>query len=61
MHICLERVYNYKCEFQVLSFIYISCFSRCPLSLKLMTFVLIVSRSCMVCPLSLTQLILNVK
>ncbi|MFS7965681.1 hypothetical protein Hanom_Chr09g00765071 [Helianthus anomalus] len=30
---------------------------RCPLSLKLMGFVLNVSKYCMVCPLSLTQFI----
>ncbi|MFS8030996.1 hypothetical protein Hanom_Chr17g01540551 [Helianthus anomalus] len=30
---------------------------RCPLLLKLMNFVLNVSKSCMVCPLSLTQII----
>ncbi|MFS8017936.1 hypothetical protein Hanom_Chr15g01386201 [Helianthus anomalus] len=46
---------------QVLSFIYIPNFKRCLLFLKLTSFVLIVSKSCMVCPLALTQLNINVK
>ncbi|MFS7938389.1 hypothetical protein Hanom_Chr05g00439121 [Helianthus anomalus] len=32
-------------------------FRRCPLPLKLTSFVLDVSKSCMLCPLSLTQFI----
>ncbi|MFS8023337.1 hypothetical protein Hanom_Chr16g01450291 [Helianthus anomalus] len=43
-------------ELQVLSFIYIPIYRWCPLSLKLTSFVLIVSKSCTVCPLTLTQL-----
>ncbi|MFS7929643.1 hypothetical protein Hanom_Chr04g00334991 [Helianthus anomalus] len=31
--------------------------TRCPLPLNLMSFVLNVSKSCMLCPLSLTQLV----
>ncbi|MFS7914312.1 hypothetical protein Hanom_Chr02g00151911 [Helianthus anomalus] len=50
-----------KSELQVLSFIYIPFCKRCPLSLKLTSFVLFVLKCCMVCPLRLTQLILNVK
>ncbi|MFS7924424.1 hypothetical protein Hanom_Chr03g00272391 [Helianthus anomalus] len=36
-------------------------FRRCPLPLKLMSFVLNVSKSCMLCPFGLTQLNFNVK
>ncbi|MFS7918425.1 hypothetical protein Hanom_Chr03g00200871 [Helianthus anomalus] len=36
-------------------------FRRCPLPLKLMSFVLNVSKSCTLCPLGQTQLIFFVK
>ncbi|MFS7967684.1 hypothetical protein Hanom_Chr09g00788651 [Helianthus anomalus] len=36
-------------------------FRRCPLPLKLMSFVLNVSKSCTLCPLAQTQLIFSVK
>ncbi|MFS7967683.1 hypothetical protein Hanom_Chr09g00788641 [Helianthus anomalus] len=36
-------------------------FKRCPLPLKLISFVLNVLKSCTLCPLGLTQLILSVK
>ncbi|MFS8021403.1 hypothetical protein Hanom_Chr16g01427001 [Helianthus anomalus] len=48
-------------ELQILSFIYIPNCNRCPLPLKLMTFVLSVLKSYMFCPLNLTQLIFMVK
>ncbi|MFS7964466.1 hypothetical protein Hanom_Chr08g00750711 [Helianthus anomalus] len=48
-------------KLQVLSFIFTPNFRRCPLSLKLMTFVLNVSKSCKLCPLTLTQLIIFAK
>ncbi|MFS8001964.1 hypothetical protein Hanom_Chr13g01196511 [Helianthus anomalus] len=43
-------------KLQVLSFIYVTNYRRCPLSLNLTSFVLNVSKSCTLCPLSLTQL-----
>ncbi|MFS8021629.1 hypothetical protein Hanom_Chr16g01429671 [Helianthus anomalus] len=46
---------------QVLSFIYVSNCRRCPLSLKLTSFILNVLKSYMLCPLALTQLLLIVK
>ncbi|MFS7997242.1 hypothetical protein Hanom_Chr12g01139391 [Helianthus anomalus] len=48
-------------KLQVLSFMFVSNFRRCPLSLKLMSFVLNVSKSCTLCPLGQTQLIFPVK
>ncbi|MFS7981659.1 hypothetical protein Hanom_Chr10g00953551 [Helianthus anomalus] len=48
--------YKYMSEFQILFLIFIPNFRRCPLSLKLMSFVLNVLKSCTLCPLSLTQL-----
>ncbi|MFS7950760.1 hypothetical protein Hanom_Chr07g00586991 [Helianthus anomalus] len=44
-------------ELQILSFIFILFCRRCPLSLKLTNFVVNVSKSCTLCPLSLTKLI----
>ncbi|MFS8019831.1 hypothetical protein Hanom_Chr15g01408271 [Helianthus anomalus] len=44
-------------KLQVLSFMFATNFRRCPLPLKLMSFVLNVSKSCMLCPLGQTQLI----
>ncbi|MFS7947047.1 hypothetical protein Hanom_Chr06g00543441 [Helianthus anomalus] len=43
-------------KFQILSFIFVSNFRRFPLSLKFMSFVLNVLKSCTLCPLTLTQL-----
>ncbi|MFS7967486.1 hypothetical protein Hanom_Chr09g00786301 [Helianthus anomalus] len=50
-----------KSKLQVLSFIFVSNFRRCPLPLKLMSFVLSVSKSCTLCPLRQTELIFFVK
>ncbi|MFS7998245.1 hypothetical protein Hanom_Chr12g01151431 [Helianthus anomalus] len=50
-----------KSEFQELSFIFIPNFRRCPLSLKLMSFVLYVSKCSTICPFVLTQLVFFVK
>ncbi|MFS7938005.1 hypothetical protein Hanom_Chr05g00434461 [Helianthus anomalus] len=43
-------------KLQVLSFIYIPFCTRCPLAQNFTSYVLNVSKSCTVCPLSLTQL-----
>ncbi|MFS7957315.1 hypothetical protein Hanom_Chr07g00664911 [Helianthus anomalus] len=43
-------------KLQVLSFIYMSNYRWCPLAQNLTSYVLNVSKSCMLCPLSLTQL-----
>ncbi|MFS7917625.1 hypothetical protein Hanom_Chr03g00191301 [Helianthus anomalus] len=40
---------------------FVSNFKRCPLPLKLLSFVLNVSKSCTLCPLGQTQLIFSVK
>ncbi|MFS7908304.1 hypothetical protein Hanom_Chr01g00081591 [Helianthus anomalus] len=48
---------NIKSKLQVLSFMFVSNCRRCPLPLKLMSFVLNVSKSCTLCPLALTWLI----
>ncbi|MFS7967607.1 hypothetical protein Hanom_Chr09g00787681 [Helianthus anomalus] len=48
-------------KLQVLSFMFVPNFRRCPLPLKLMTFVLNVRKSCTLCPLSQTQLDFLVK
>ncbi|MFS8015393.1 hypothetical protein Hanom_Chr15g01355881 [Helianthus anomalus] len=48
-------------KLQVLSFMYVSNCRRCPLSLKLMSFVLNVCKSCTLCPLWQTQLYFSVK
>ncbi|KAJ0934383.1 hypothetical protein HanRHA438_Chr03g0106791 [Helianthus annuus] len=48
-------------ELQVLSFIFISLCRRCPLCLKLTSFVLYVFKSYTFCPLGLTQLVFSVK
>ncbi|MFS8024075.1 hypothetical protein Hanom_Chr16g01458981 [Helianthus anomalus] len=48
-------------ELQILSFIFIPYCKRCPLSLKLISFVLNVSKYCTLCPLALTQLDIIVK
>ncbi|MFS7931700.1 hypothetical protein Hanom_Chr04g00359051 [Helianthus anomalus] len=47
----------FKSKLQVLSFMVAPNCRWCPLSLKLMSFVLNVSKYCTVCPLSLTQFI----
>ncbi|MFS7951664.1 hypothetical protein Hanom_Chr07g00597771 [Helianthus anomalus] len=51
----------YKTELQILFFIFIASFRRCPLSLKLMSFVLNVSKSCTLYSLAITQIIFSVK
>ncbi|MFS7959428.1 hypothetical protein Hanom_Chr08g00691011 [Helianthus anomalus] len=43
-----------KSKLQVLSFMFTPNCRRCPLAQKLTSFVLYVSESCTVCPLSLT-------
>ncbi|KAM0023013.1 hypothetical protein Hdeb2414_s0023g00634911 [Helianthus debilis subsp. tardiflorus] len=48
-------------KLQVLSFMFLPNFRRCPLLLKLMSFVLNVLKSCTLCPLRQTQLIFFVK
>ncbi|MFS8013433.1 hypothetical protein Hanom_Chr14g01332911 [Helianthus anomalus] len=48
-------------KLQVLSFMFVQNCRRCPLSLKLMSFVLNVCKSCTLCPLGQTQLIFFVK
>ncbi|MFS7911959.1 hypothetical protein Hanom_Chr02g00124151 [Helianthus anomalus] len=48
-------------KLQVLSFVFTSNCRRCPLPLKLIGFVLNVSKSCTLCPLSLTKFIFLVK
>ncbi|MFS7926132.1 hypothetical protein Hanom_Chr04g00293391 [Helianthus anomalus] len=50
------KLVNKKCKLQVLSFVFTPNYKRCPLAQKLISFVLYVSKSCTVCPLSLTQL-----
>ncbi|MFS8001529.1 hypothetical protein Hanom_Chr13g01191431 [Helianthus anomalus] len=50
-----------KSKLQVLSFMFVQNFRRCPLPLKLMSFVLNVSKSCTLCPLGQTQLLFFVK
>ncbi|MFS8009375.1 hypothetical protein Hanom_Chr14g01283981 [Helianthus anomalus] len=50
-----------KNELQILSFIYIPNFRRCPLSLKLTSFYLLFQKSCTVCPFALIKLIFSVK
>ncbi|MFS8021951.1 hypothetical protein Hanom_Chr16g01433541 [Helianthus anomalus] len=54
-------IYKIKSKLQVLSFMFVSNFSRCPLLLKLTSFVLNVSKSYMLCPLGQTQLDFLVK
>ncbi|MFS7930797.1 hypothetical protein Hanom_Chr04g00348501 [Helianthus anomalus] len=49
-------MYKNKSKLQVLSFMFVSNFRRCPLSLKLTSFVLNVSKSYTLCPLGQTQL-----
>ncbi|MFS7969151.1 hypothetical protein Hanom_Chr09g00805821 [Helianthus anomalus] len=44
-------------KLQVLSFMFVPNFRRCPLPLKAMSFVLNVSKSCTLCPLGQIQLI----
>ncbi|MFS8017407.1 hypothetical protein Hanom_Chr15g01380011 [Helianthus anomalus] len=48
---------NTLSKLQVLSFIYVSNCRRCPLPLKLTSFVVKVSKSCTLHPLALTKLI----
>ncbi|MFS7900782.1 hypothetical protein Hanom_Chr00s138157g01818041 [Helianthus anomalus] len=54
-------VYVFFCKLQVLSFMFVSNCKRYPLPLNLTSFVLNVSKSCTLCPLRLTQLIILVK
>ncbi|MFS7999809.1 hypothetical protein Hanom_Chr12g01170901 [Helianthus anomalus] len=51
----------YLSKLQVLSFMFVPNFRRCPLPLKLMSFVLNVSKSCTLCPLRQTQLEFSIK
>ncbi|MFS7919939.1 hypothetical protein Hanom_Chr03g00218531 [Helianthus anomalus] len=53
--------YKSMSKLQVLSFMFTSNCRRCPLAQKLTSFVLNVPKSCTLCPLSLTQLISNIK
>ncbi|MFS8024565.1 hypothetical protein Hanom_Chr16g01464721 [Helianthus anomalus] len=55
VHRYTNELYLYKSKLQVLSFLFTSNCRRCPLAQKLTSFVLYVSKSCTVCPLSLTQ------
>ncbi|MFS7904031.1 hypothetical protein Hanom_Chr01g00031101 [Helianthus anomalus] len=48
-------------KLQVLSFMFVHFYGRCLLSQKLTNFVLNVSKSCTVCPLSQTQLKISAK
>ncbi|MFS7905345.1 hypothetical protein Hanom_Chr01g00046571 [Helianthus anomalus] len=48
-------------KLQVLFFMFVPNCRRCPLTLNLTSFILNVSKSCTICPLSLTQLIFLVK
>ncbi|MFS8020780.1 hypothetical protein Hanom_Chr16g01419771 [Helianthus anomalus] len=50
------RYYIIKSKLQVLSFMFVPNFRRCPLPLKLMSFVLNVLKSCTLCPLGQPQL-----
>ncbi|MFS7967649.1 hypothetical protein Hanom_Chr09g00788171 [Helianthus anomalus] len=50
-----KSIYLILSKLQVLSFLFTSNCRRCPLAQKLTSFVLYVSKSCTVCPLSLTQ------
>ncbi|MFS7992375.1 hypothetical protein Hanom_Chr12g01081511 [Helianthus anomalus] len=50
-----------KSKLQVLTLMFVPNFRRCPLPLKLMSFVLNVSKSCMLCHLGQTQLSVFVK
>ncbi|MFS7914389.1 hypothetical protein Hanom_Chr02g00152781 [Helianthus anomalus] len=51
----LDMPYSFLSKLQVLSFMFVPNFRRCPLPLKLMSFVLNVSKSCTFCPLGQTQ------
>ncbi|MFS7995680.1 hypothetical protein Hanom_Chr12g01120821 [Helianthus anomalus] len=57
----LVLVQMVKSKLQVLSFMFVQNSRRCPLPLKLMSFVLSVSKSCTLCPLGQTQLDFLVK
>ncbi|MFS8011682.1 hypothetical protein Hanom_Chr14g01311901 [Helianthus anomalus] len=48
-------------KLQVLSFMFVPNFRRCHLPLKLMSFILNVSKSCTLCTLGQTQLEFSVK
>ncbi|MFS7963960.1 hypothetical protein Hanom_Chr08g00744451 [Helianthus anomalus] len=50
-----ERKLQHQLSSLILSFMFTSNCRRCPLAQKLTGFVLYVSKSCMFCPLSLTQ------
>ncbi|MFS7939735.1 hypothetical protein Hanom_Chr05g00455401 [Helianthus anomalus] len=52
----LYKGQSHNSSLQVLSFIFIPNFRRCHLPLKLMSFVLNVSKSYMLCPLAVTPL-----
>ncbi|MFS7922039.1 hypothetical protein Hanom_Chr03g00243921 [Helianthus anomalus] len=63
-HVCLsflKQLLIGLSKLQVLSFMFVSNFRRCPLPLKLMSFVLNVVKCYKLCPLTLTQLIFFVK
>ncbi|KAJ0521668.1 hypothetical protein HanRHA438_Chr10g0451591 [Helianthus annuus] len=67
--VTLKRIYHFSThscwiklsKLQVLSFMFVSDFRRCPLPLKLMSFVLNVLKSYTLCPLAITLLVLLVK
>ncbi|MFS7947481.1 hypothetical protein Hanom_Chr06g00548781 [Helianthus anomalus] len=57
-----QNKYNkLKSKSQVLSFMFTPNYRRCPFPLKLTGFGLNISKSCTLCPLSLTQFIFLVK
>ncbi|KAJ0533910.1 hypothetical protein HanIR_Chr09g0413831 [Helianthus annuus] len=51
----------FQSRLQVLSFMFVPNFRRCPLPLNLMSFVLNISKSYTLCPLGLTWLVFYVK
>ncbi|MFS7959470.1 hypothetical protein Hanom_Chr08g00691461 [Helianthus anomalus] len=53
--------FRFKSKLQVLSFMFVPNYRLCPLPLKLMSFVLNVSKLCTLCPLALTKLMFSVK
>ncbi|MFS7972917.1 hypothetical protein Hanom_Chr09g00850471 [Helianthus anomalus] len=55
------RLIERRSKLQVLSFMLTPNCKWCPLPLKLTLFVLYVTKSCMLCPLSVTQLDFMVK
>ncbi|MFS8012594.1 hypothetical protein Hanom_Chr14g01322711 [Helianthus anomalus] len=57
----LLLLFSFQSKLQVVSFMFVPDFRRCPLPLKLMSFVLYVSKSSTLCPLGQTQLDFLVK